>query len=303
MDIENWNNNHIRYYQIGGFNIQLESDLPFTEAKFDPRFESFKVDGPGSDNIIIKHHFYLPDLDILKPRGKVYNIDAWTIYKRDDSWVYMRCYIFDDINKIYKIAIFSQDHTNVSVYNTDDKAFRRDNIRSLTLLNTDQILLAKVLADREGCYIHSSGLNLHGNGLMFLGKSGAGKSTMAMLLKKEAEILCEDRIIIRRFPEGFKIYGTWDHGGELSVSPNSAPLRAIMFLEQAKENKLIPIDDKKKIAEMFLARLAKPFATPDWWGKTLKLIDKIIKEVPFYTVKFDKSGQVLNVIKDSLKIE
>lgn len=293
-----WDDNHIRYFQIGGLTIKLESDLPFTETKFNPRFEHFVANGPGLDNLMVKHHFYLPDLDSLKPDGKIYKVEPWTIYKRDDSWIYIYSYPIDNKNIINKVVIFSHDHTNVQIYNPDDRIFREGNVSSLSLLRTDQILLAKVLGDREGCYMHSSGVNLHGKGLMFLGQSGAGKSTMVMMLKKEAEILCEDRIIIRRFPEGSRIYGTWDHGGELPVSSNSAPLRAIMFLEQAKENRLIAVDDKKKITEILLTRLVRPFATPDWWRKILKFVDEIVNEVPCYTVKFDKSGQIINLLKE-----
>lgn len=289
--------NHIRYYQIGGLTIQLESDIPFTETKFNPRFESFRINGPGTDNIIIRHHFYIPDLNSLEPEGKIYNVGPWSIYVKNNSWLYVYTYPIDKKTVVNKIVIFNQDHTNAEIYNPDDSIFRRGNILSLTLLPTDQILLAKVLADRDGCYMHSSGVNLHGKGLMFLGKSGAGKSTMAMMLEKEAKILCEDRIIIRRFADGFKIYGTWDHGGHQSVSPDSATLRAVMFLEQAKENELIAIDDKNKITQMLLTRLVRPFASPDWWQKALNLIENIVNKIPCYTVKFDKSGEVLNLLK------
>jgi len=294
----NLDNNHILYYQIGGLTIQLESDIPFTETKFNSRFECFRISKPGTDNIIVRHHFYIPDLNSLKPDGKVHNVGPWSIYKKDDLWLYVYSYPIDNKTIVNKIVIFNHDHTNADIYNPDDSIFRRGNILSLTLLPTDQILLAKVLADREGCYMHSSGVNLRGKGLMFLGKSGAGKSTMAMQLAKEAEILCEDRIIIRRFDGEFKIYGTWDHGGHQSVSPNSAPLRAIMFLEQAKENELIAIDDKSKITGMLLTRLVRPFASPDWWQKALNLIENIVNKVPCYTVKFDKSGKVLDLLKE-----
>lgn len=36
--------NHGRYYQIGGITIQMESDLPITDATFSKQLELFHVD-------------------------------------------------------------------------------------------------------------------------------------------------------------------------------------------------------------------------------------------------------------------
>ena len=40
-----------------------------------------------------------------------------------------------------------------------------------------------------------------------------------------------------------------------------APLKAIMFLEQAPENRIIPLDNGKEITRRQLAGLIKPFET------------------------------------------
>ncbi len=52
------------------------------------------------------------------------------------------------------------------------------------------------------------------------------------ILRNKGEILCDDRIIVRRWPGGFRIHGTWSHGELPDVSTSDAPLRAIMFLEK-----------------------------------------------------------------------
>lgn len=121
---------------------------------------------------------------------------------------------------------------------------------------------------------------------------------MATLLKRKAEILCDDRIIIRRRSEGFRIYGTWSHGDVPEVSANSAPLRAVLFLEKAEENKILAVNDKKEITKRLLSCLIKPFVTVDWWHKTLVLIDKIADHVPCYVLRFDKSGRVVKLLEN-----
>jgi hypothetical protein len=81
------------------------------------------------------------------------------------------------------------------------------------------------------------------------------------------------------------------------VSPNSAPLHAIFFLEQSKENQIIPLTAKKEIFKRLVACLIKPFVTADWWDKTLDLIEQMAKEVPCYVMRFDKSGEIVGEIK------
>ena len=176
-------------------------------------------------------------------------------------------------------------------------------MHSLTLFATDQILLAQVLADREGCYIHSSGVIFNDKGFLFVGHSDAGKTTMATMLKDKAEILCDDRMIVRRWKEGFRIHGTWSHGDLPEVSANSAPLKAFLFLEKADENRLIRIDNKKDAITKLLECMIRPLVTKEWWEKMLTLAEKMANEVPCYTLKFDKSGRVVDVLEDFFNVQ
>ena len=198
------------------------------------------------------------------------------------------------------MAVFNHDHSRATIYHGDDQKdfYLEGNLHSLTLFPTDQILLARVLSDRGGCYLHSAGVILENKGLLFVGHSDAGKSTMATMLKGKAEILCDDRIIVREGPEGFRIYGTWSHGDVAEVSANSAPLKAMLFLEQAKQNRLIPIEDKRQRFKKLLPYLIKPLETRDWWDRMLSLVQRIAHEAPCYSLQFDKSGGVIEVLRE-----
>ena len=297
---KDWEKNHRRYYQCAGITIQLDSDLPITESTFHPKFKLFEVNGPGEDTITIRHHFGLPDLNGQNLGKEVYRKPPWASYKKGDSWIYTGIFPTRGDESIHTVAVFNHAHTRVRIYNnqTREESFRKGDLHSLTLFPTDQILLARVLADREGCCLHSSGVILDGNGLLFVGHSDAGKSTIATMLRGKTELLCDDRNIVRRLTEGYKVYGTWSHGDVPDVSPSSAPLKAILFLEQAPENRIIPVDDRKEITRRLLACLIRPFETADWWDKTLGLVEKMAREVPCYVLKFDKSGDVVDLIGD-----
>ena len=132
-----------------------------------------------------------------------------------------------------RVARVTLDHTQIEVYNKDVDAWRGGGRSSLSLFSTDQILVARWLADRQGCYLHSAGAIVDGQGLLFVGHSGAGKTTAVRLLQDQAEILCDDRNIVRRSGDHFDVYGTWSQYKLPVVSAASAPLAAILFLHQS----------------------------------------------------------------------
>jgi hypothetical protein len=116
------------------------------------------------------------------------------------------------------------------------------------------------------------------------------------MLQGKAEILCDDRIIVRQRPEGLRMYGTWSHGDVAEVSPNSAPFKALLFLEQSKQNRIIPIKDKQENFKNLLPYLIKPLETRDWWERMLLLVQRIANEVPCYLLQFDRSGGVVELL-------
>ena len=299
---EDWKKNHHRYFTIGGINILVESDLPITEDTFHPKIRLFEVEGPAGGMVHLRHHFFIPDLEGKDLGTEVYRMAPWAIYKKDNSWIYKGISPHSGDKDPHRVVVFNHDHTRAEIYSKNDEHFREGGILSLTLFPTDQILLARILADREGCYLHSSGVIMDGHGLLFVGHSDAGKSTMVTMLKDRAEILCDDRNILRRWGEGdFTVHGTWSHGDVPDVSPNHCSLRAIMFLEQAPENRIVPLTDRKEITRRLLACLIKPFVTADWWEKIFTLVEKINREVPCKILRFDRSGGVVEVLEEFLR--
>jgi len=295
---ESWERDHCRYYQIAGITIRVESDLPITDTTFSPKFECFETDGPGGDTIALIHAFSLPDMSAQNLGKQVYRKPPWAIYRKGNSWIYVGISPDPDDGNIDSVAVFNQDHSHGTLYHSERQKdlYTRGNLHSLTLFPTDQIMLARVLADRGGCYFHSAGVILENTGLLFVGHSDAGKSTIATMLKGRAEILCDDRIIVREEPQGFRMYGTWSHGDVAEVSANSAPLNALLFLNKSERNLVTPIKDKGEKFKKLLPYLIKPLETRDWWDRMLDLTQRIVGSVPFYSLEFDRSGSVIDLL-------
>ncbi|MDD1701594.1 MAG: radical SAM protein [Methanoregula sp.] len=288
-----------RYFQIGGITIQVDSDLPFSETTFDPKFASFRTDGPGEDTVSIHHHFSLPNLPEEKRGEELYRKSPWAIYRKGGLWIYAGIPTDGTVSPLHRLAVFSEDYTSGKIYNDPTRGdnFRAGNIGALTMFPSDQILIARLLADRKGYFLHSSGAVMDEKGLLFVGHSEAGKSTIARMIMPHAEILCDDRNIVRRHEDGWRVYGTWCHGDVPNVSSRSAPLHAVHFIEKSEVNRITRIDDRRKIIRRLLACVIRPFETADWWEKTLTSIEQMAREVPCYQMQFDMSGAIVGELK------
>jgi len=295
---KNWQKNHRRYFRIAKTTIQVESDLPITDFTFHPKFRKFEVGSRGEDTVSIRHRFLFPDLESKDLGTEVYRRIPWAVYKKDGAWIYVGIEPEPVVTNYRQIVIFNKDYTSTNVYHKNEERFLKGDNHSLSLTTTDQLFLVPLLADRNGCILHSCGVGMDGKGLLFAGNSGAGKSTIARLLKGKAEILCDDRIIVKKETRGFNIYGTWSHGEVEDISNSSFPLKGIFFLEKSEKNYLLPLKDKKEVMVRLLARLVKSFVTAQWWAKTIPIIIKISDEVPCYSLCFDKSGQVAGLLEE-----
>ncbi|MFH2059636.1 MAG: hypothetical protein ABIJ59_12135 [Pseudomonadota bacterium] len=289
-----------KYFKIAGVTITVNSDLPITENTFHPKFKLFETDAPGKDNISIHHHFESPKNLDIKNAATVYDRRPWSIYRTDKYWIYKRVHEFPDKLEHHCTAFFNHSYTHVDIYNEAIKKEQYENgsLDSLTLFPTDQILLAKIFAHRNGCFFHSNGVILDNKGFLFLGHSGYGKSTIAKMVEKiGGQIVCDDRILTKKVSGQIKIYGTWCHGKEQIYSSKISLLNAIFFLNKANTNEIVPITDNKQRIHQLLSYIIKPLVTKDWWEHNFNLIEFISQKVPCYNLKFDKSGEILDLIR------
>ena len=289
-----------------------------------------------------------------KNLGKeLYRKPPWAISRnKDGTWFYRGISPTEGDDSLHRVAVFSADHVHGTIYSPPGDLDRvlTDGWQSLSHFPTDQIWLGPLLADRNAILVHSAAAIVNGKGLVFVGHSDAGKSTTIELLKAancegkiSAEILCDDRNVIRYWPnsviastdigtkqshhfasgqeitissplrrspanaggegkgEGenngqWLVHGTWSHGTTADVSPSSVPLHAILFLKQDKNNKIEPLTDRKKIWHQLLATLIRPMVTAEWWRKELDVLECVVKDIPCYTMHFDKTGKIVEEI-------
>ena len=289
-----------RWYGIAGLTVQIEAGLSLHNLSFYPQIERFRLPKPvaGSTvpDVVLRHHNSNLDLSSLNLGQPAYDSLPWEIYRSGSNWVY-KAKSFKGSSKL--VAVFNETHTSAEIYHSDFEQLLKHQWDSLALFPTDQIWLARLLAVRQAFFLHAAGLVIHGHGLAFVGHSEAGKTTISRLLQHKGQILCDDRVILRNLPAGFRLYGTWSHGELHIVSPGSAPLRAVLLLEQAPENRLIRLQPRE-VVRALPQFLIKPLLTRDWWEQVLDTIGALARAVPVYRPRFDKSGRVWEVLQELL---
>lgn len=283
---------------VADITVQLNSDYSVSKNTFHPKFNQFEVPIPGIDKASIHHHFQAPCFtnDTKRSATEIYKKSPFHIFKSENTWIFYYTSISSDDLVKNAIGIFNNDFTSTHIYTEDltPKKYSIGSFPALTLFNTDQMLFAKLLCDRQGVMIHSNGFVINGKGVLLAGVSGSGKSTLSRMLKPHNhQILCDDRMFVRKKKRGvFWIYGNWCYGSHPDASPAAAPLEAFMFLEKGSQNTIREIKDKKFIMPRLLQVLVKPLLDADGWQKYFATIENLMQNTPFYQIEFDLSGNI-----------
>lgn len=190
----------------------------------------------------------------------------------------------------YKRLLVDSDFRNAKVVLNRQCLKDEDAVRALEY-PLDELLLTHHLALGRGVELHGCGLvTQDGESFLFVGHSGAGKSTTARLWRRHTpvEVLSDDRIIVRRDPSSsgtFLMHGTPWHGEAAFALPASAPLRRIFLLEHGAGSRIIPVSRSGAVSEL-LARSFTPFYQTRFVEPVLALLEGLAESVPCYRFQF-----------------
>jgi len=99
-----------------------------------------------------------------------------------------------------------------------------------------RVLYATILPRVGGMLIHGCGLRHAEVGVIFPGRSGAGKTTLARKTPDADDVLSDELVAVRRDDDGaWRVHGSpfWGDFARGGISMRSWPLRTVAFLEQA----------------------------------------------------------------------
>jgi hypothetical protein len=172
----------------------------------------------------------------------------------------------------------------------------------------DELLIMHRLTQERGIELHGVGMaGPNGANNLFVGHSGAGKSTTARLWTSlyEVKILSDDRIIVRESPardlhpgddpRQIFMYGTPWHGEGCFALPDRAPLRRIFILEHGQGNVITQLNRSQAVGELF-ARAFVPFHRHEYIESALSFLDQLVESVPCYRYSFEPDARAVEKI-------
>ncbi len=297
--------------KIADILIQMQSEFGLKPPKknnqgelFTEFYDDFLYLGEDKADIIIEVNIVdsLPEIsaaeDIFVSFHPDAHIEQWRMQKKDNSYIY-RCAL-EDRNQI---MLVNETFDRVTAYLLTDKDKGRVWNIAHIVFDFLQVLLINYLALRKnGVFVHSIGVrDLNGRGLLFAGKSGAGKSTTARLWHKysKATVLNDDRIIVRRLNDNFFIHSSPWHGEFKDYHITyleSAPSDKLFFIYHAPKNTIQRISEKEAF------NLLYPTLFPTFWDKrclenVVSFCQDLTRSVPCFSLGFINNEEVVEFVR------
>jgi hypothetical protein len=269
---------------IGEITLSLTSDVK-ENLNIDPTYLPFT----GSDKPDI--HLRLHQGIFESPDGiKAFDCPPiWSLFRKGNMSVVE---IFPDIPSLKRALVFKTPLKEADLYLMNNEV--TDPFYGPTL----ELLMVNYLAQGYGIILHGCGVVWQGKGLLFVGESGAGKSTMARLWAQErgVEVLSDDRTIIRKKGNGFRIYGTPWHGEGKFGSPGAARLEKIFFLTKGRVNALRSLKGVDPVSRFLTCSF------PPYWDKggmdfTVEFLTKLATKVHCEELSFKPDRSVIDFLK------
>lgn len=169
----------------------------------------------------------------------------------------------------------------------------------MTLLSLESLLLR-----HDALLLHAAFIEAGGKAILFSGPSGIGKSTQAALWQKHqgARILNGDRAALRRSEGAWRAWGLPYAGSSGIYRNDSAPLAAIVLLEQGAENTLRRLSSSEALRrlypEMMIHRWDRGFVE-----KALDLAAALLESTGVWLLRCRPEEEATRLLSETLEKE
>lgn len=291
--------------RVANFILQLDEDLAEL-IQTNPRFTSYMhlfesgSPAPGLPRLMLRRSVRpLP----LAAEPAVYQTDAGyplKVYKTSSAWYHARHYHPRVPPLVYG-------------YQRVDEGERRAVLaEAWNILDYHQVcldflhletghLFARMVLDEGGLVLHAVVMRWRGRAILFSAASGIGKTTQAGLWRQavDVDIINGDRALCTRSEGNWTVHGQPWCGSSRQCLNTSAPLGAIVLLEQAGVNeaeRLSPFDAVLGL----LPRVFAPPWDPASLDKVLTALDSITEQVPVLRLRCRPDLDAVHTLKREL---
>jgi hypothetical protein len=308
---------HRSAFCVGGVSVEVAGSRCGTDVTLLPGLEAFRIEMRVPDISIQVE--CVPELPIAPARQLFDSGCTWRLYEGESG------FRFD----FYAAAFGRLPYKNLVIDDHFSRARLQMNEYASTAYSLlpldyplDELLIMHRLTQEKAIELHGCGIvGPHGSSNLFVGHSGAGKSTTTRLwaAHHDVQILSDDRIIVREHrvrdearDENIRddelgenqlrkdatqifMYGTPWHGEAAFALPDRAPLQRIFILEHGCGNVITRLSRSQTVAELF-ARSFVPFHRHEYVDSALRFLERVADSVPCYRYAFEPDQRAVDRI-------
>ncbi|MFZ0281896.1 MAG: hypothetical protein WAL29_09620 [Bacteroidales bacterium] len=157
----------------------------------------------------------------------------------------------------------------------------------------DGLVLYYLTAINADIMIHASGVNYDGQGYLFSGVSGKGKSTMAGLWYNiGAQVVHDDRLIIRCIDGVYRMFNTPVYRND---EPAESVISSIFLIDHAPDNHIIPIREASAVT-LVMANCIQHNYSPDMIARFLGSVSLMCSKIPISKLSFKPDRSIIEYI-------
>lgn len=297
--LEGLDGEYLNHFEVGGVSVEVAGEYSHDVA-LAPSLNAFQV-SPVSPDLNIRIEW--TDRLASSAAPPLFDSGAtWILYENEPG---LR---FDFItpalgSQPYKRLLVDRGFRLASLQMSEE-SFKKFCLTAKPLeYPLDELLIMHRLTQERAIELHGVGIvGPNGASNLFLGHSGAGKSTTARLWSDlhKVNILSDDRIIVRedKVRDGASeifMYGTPWHGEAHFALPDRAPLQRILVLEHGHGNALTRLSPSQAVAELF-ARAFVPFHRHEYVDHALAFLQHVAGSIPCYRYSFEPDERAVDTI-------
>lgn len=213
---------------------------------------------------------------------------GYEMHPTEEGWMFISKPVTEDGHERAKTLLeCSRDYSEMTLFMLTAKTHLERFGAEISILHIFKTMVRITcgagMAFKDGLSLHASMVEKDGYAVLFVGPSGMGKSTQARLWQQyqDAEIINGDSpTIYEKDGEWFAAGIPWD-GKDQIFKQRNLPIKAVIVLQQAKENKIEKLSPMKAMATL-LQLVMHPYWDDKAMDCVTNLIGRCAHKVAFY---------------------
>lgn len=280
------------HYHFAGldFRVELPEELALRDQRQLGAFESV----PGEDPHVFR--FELTEA-LPAPEGQLLaNEGGFRVYGTGDS----RVRYIGSVADGWEPAYIRAEHRGKNHRILMKKAQFPEAVGTHTILTALQ--LEHLAPQADGVVLHASFVACAGKAILFTAPSGTGKSTQAELWKalRGAEIVNGDRCVMRLHGDRVLAEGIPFSGSSTYCENRSMPLGAIVYLGQAPETTIRPLEGAEAFFRVWEGCSINTWE-PEDVGTVSAIVEKILGRVPVFRLDCRPDESAVKALEEALR--